>query len=109
MRKTIACLLVLALSFIGCSTVVNVGGVGGFHSPKQGNGTGFGLKIRGGSDVDREVVSVDRVANVLEQTHPEDIVQDEMPIPEALAIGLIISFIVRAIIDSVQISIGNSI
>jgi hypothetical protein len=41
-----------------------------------------------------------------EQSSPEDIVQDEMPIPETLAIGLIIAFIVRDIIDSIPISIG---
>ncbi len=109
MRKTIACLLVLALSSIGCTTVMNVRGIGGFHSPNQGDNIEFGIKIGSSSGVDKDVISVDRSVDLPEQSSPEDIVQDEMPIPQTLAIGLIIGFIVRDTIDSIQISMGNII
>jgi hypothetical protein len=106
MRKMIAFLLVLVLSSIGCTTVINVRAVEGFRSPNHGNDTDWGIKTRNISGVDKDMVSVNRVMDMPEQLSQEDIVHDEMPIPDALPIGLIISFIVRDIIDSIPISIG---
>lgn len=101
MRQTIACLLVLTLSFIGCTTVMNVRGIGGFHSPEQGNGSELEIKIRGGNGVDKDTISVDRVTDLPVQTASEEIIQDEMPIAGTLIVALIVSSIVRDIFSSI--------
>lgn len=107
MRKIIACLLVLALSFIGCTTATTIGGVRGYHFPTPREGGELGIKIKSGSCVEKEVVSVDQGSTLPIQTSLEPRVFDEMPIPQTLAIALIILSIVRDAINSIPISIGS--
>ena len=103
MRKTTACLLVLALSCIGCTTMMNVRGIGEFHSPVQREVKVAGIKIGTDSGVGKEVISVDRVTDLPVQSSLELHVHDEMLIPETLIIAVIISSIVRDIIRSITI------
>jgi hypothetical protein len=67
----------------------------------------LGIRLKSGSGVYKEAVSIDQEMALPIQSSQEMGVSDEMPIPETVAIALIISFIVRDIIDSIQISIGN--
>ena len=104
MRKLTACLLVLLLSFLGCTSVAKVVCVRGDHFPTQGEGMVIGIKVGSDSDMVQEVVSVDQDIELPVQTSLEIDVSDEMPIPNAVVIALIISSIVRAI-NSLPISI----
>ena len=105
MRSTTACLLVLALSCIGCTTMMNIRGIGEFHSPEQGEVKVAGIKIGTERGVDKEVISVDRVTNLPVQSSLELHAQDEMLIPESLIIVVIISSIVRDIVRDIINSI----
>ena len=106
MRKMIAFLLVLALSLVGCTTLTSIGDFRSLGYPIPSEGTQLGVRFRSGSGVDKEAISVDQDMVLPVQASLEPNVSDEMPIPETLAIGLIIAFIVRDIIDSIPISIG---
>ena len=97
-------MLVLALSFVGCTTVATIGGIKGYHFPTQ-EGIEIGIKIRSSSGVDKEVVSVDQEMVLPVQTNLELGVPDEIPSPETVVIALIISSIVRAI-NSIPISLA---
>ena len=107
MRKMIACLLVLVLSFIGCTTVTTIGGVRGYHFPTQKEGGELGIRIRSRSGVEKEVVSVDQGSVLPIQTSLEPRIFDEMPISQTVVIALIILSIVRDAINSIQISVGS--
>jgi hypothetical protein len=107
MRKITAYLLFLSLSLLGCSTVTTIGGFGGYHFPTQKEGGELGIKIKSGSGVEKEVVSVDQGSALPIQTSLEPRVFDEMPIPQTVAIALIILSIVRDAINSIPISIGS--
>ena len=109
MRKTIACLLVLALSFIGCSTMTNVRGIREFHSPMKGNVQKLGIRITCGSGIDKDAVSVDRVTDLPIKKTLEVAVEEEVPIPGTLIIALIISCFVRDVLDSMPIFVGSGI
>jgi len=106
MRKITACLLVFSLSLIGCTTVTTIGGVRDFHFPMQKEGVEMEIRIKSGSDVDKEVVSVDQDMVLPIPVGPELSVSDELIEPEIIAIVLIISSIVRDAIDSIPISVG---
>ena len=58
MRKLSACLLVLLLSLLGCTSVARVVSVKGDHFPTQGDGMVFGIKVGSDSGVAEEVVSI---------------------------------------------------
>ena len=105
MRKLTAYLLVLLLSLLGCTSVVKVVGVKGDHFPTPGAGMVIGIKIGRDSGIANEVVSVDQDSELPVQNSLESDVPDEMPIPNAVVIALIISSIVRAI-NSIPISLG---
>ena len=109
MRKMIAFLLVLALSFVGCTTLTSIGEIRSLGYPIQSEGAQLGVRIRSGSGVDEEAISVDQDMVLPVQASLEPNVSDCVPIPGTLAIGLIIAFIVHDITDSVQISMGNVI
>ena len=106
MKKMIACMFVLALSFMGCTTMTTIGGVRGVHFPTQREGAQLVVRVQSGSGVDKDAVSVDRVADLPGQASSEEIVKDEMPIPEMVIIVLVISSIVKDFVDSIPISIG---
>ena len=101
MRKTVTGLLVLTLSCIGCSTMMNVEGIGIIQSPRRGDGTELGIRIISSRVEDREVVSVDRVADLPVQNSLQPSVQDEVLVPETLFIALIVTSIVRDILNTI--------
>ena len=105
MRKLAACLLVLLLSLLGCTSVAKVVGVKGDYFPTQGDGMVFGIKVGSDRGVAKEAVSVDQDCELPIQSSLEIGVPDEVPIPNAVVTALIISSIVRAI-GSISIPIG---
>jgi hypothetical protein len=109
MKKTIAGLLVLALSCFGCTGVMNVRGTGGFCSPTQEEGMELGIRIGGGSCVDKDVVSVDRRADLPVQNTMETDALEEIPVSETLIITILVISIVEDIFDSMPIFVWSGI
>lgn len=100
MKKTIAGLVILALTCFGCTTMMNVKGIGGFHSPIQGSGSELGIRIGSSNGVHKDAISVDNDIPSLVTSSQEPSVSDEMLIPETLIIALIVSSILRDLINS---------
>jgi hypothetical protein len=109
MRKITACLLVISLSLLGCTTVTTIGGARGFHFPTQKEGAEMGIRIRSGSGEDTEVISIDRDMAMLILTDPEPSDTYRLTGAEIMTIVLIISSIVRDAINSIPISVGGII
>ncbi|MGB3861501.1 MAG: hypothetical protein WA915_05420 [Candidatus Aminicenantaceae bacterium] len=101
MRKISACLLVFSLSLIGCTTVTTIGGVRGNHYPTPREGEELGIRIKSGSGVDKEVISIDQDMASPVLAGPEPSFTVEWTKYEIIAIVLIISSIVRDAINSI--------
>jgi uncharacterized protein YceK len=104
MRKITVCLLVLSLSLLGCTTVTTIGGVRDFHFPTQKEGVEMEIRIKSGSGVDKEVVSVDQDMALPIPAGPEQNVSDVLTEPEIIVVVLIITSIVRDAINSIPLS-----